>query len=108
MPVNISTPYVGGLSDAQKVMAYNSIVEQGFSAPFDRPQELVYPKIAYVKSAKDLGVPEGHLPKTVTFGFSPPNSKAHELIAGRQPRPLTMHSIELSPKTSATSGVPCP
>lgn len=90
------TVYIGNLTPAEKVMAYNAIVEEGFAEPFDRPQELHYTKIAAVKTPEDMGVPSGVVPKKVTFGFSPPNGSAEELTsAGRHSRPVSMHSIEV-------------
>lgn len=88
--------YIGGLTTAEKVMAYNAIVEEGFNAPFDRPLDLVYNRIAAVKTPTDMRLPDGTVPTKVSFGFSPPNGKASKLDAtGRQARPLTQHSIEV-------------
>lgn len=93
------TVYIGNLTPAEKVMAYNAIVEEGFQEPFSRPQELVYTKIAATKTPKDMGVPAGVVPDKVSFGFSPPNGGAEELTAaGRHSRPLSQHSIEVHRK----------
>lgn len=88
--------YIGNLTPQEKVMAYNAIVEEGFQAAFDRPQDLVYTKIAATKTPKEMGVPNGAVPTKTSFGFSPPNGGAEELTAaGRHSRPLSMHSIEV-------------
>lgn len=88
--------YIGQLSPAEKIMAYNAMVEEGFQAPFDRPQDLKYKDIAAVKTPADMGVPAGVVPTKVSFGFSPPNAKANAMgDGGRQARPLSQHSIEV-------------
>lgn len=91
--------YIGNMTTAEKLMAYNALVEEGFQEPFDRPQELNYAKLAKVKTTADMGLPPGVVPKKISFGFSPPNGGAEELTAaGRHSRPLSMHSIEVSKK----------
>lgn len=89
--------YTGNLTNAEKIMAYNALVEEGFQAPFDRPQDLQYTKIAMVKTAGDMGIPGGVIPNKVSFGFSPPNGQATLLGEnGRIARPISAHSIEVS------------
>lgn len=92
-----TTLYIGNLSPAEKIMAYNSLVEAGFGKPFDRPQELCYTSLAACKGPDDYGLPPGVVPEKVSFGFSPPNGKAEKLgPSGRHARPLTEHSLEVS------------
>lgn len=93
-----TTVYVGSLSPAEKIMGYNALVEEGFQAPFDRPQTLQYPKIAAVKTPADLDLAPGAVPEKISFGFSPPNGRAEKLTTGRHARPLTMHSVEVYPE----------
>ena len=101
--MSVGTLYIGSLSDAEKIAFYNSVVEEGFNAPFDRPLETKYNQIAAVKLPKDLGLLPGQSVEKVSFGFSPPNAKAEQQINGRHSLPVTMHSIEVPIKPYTTT-----